>query len=184
LTLLEIRVKILTGLGKELAIVLRFFLIISLLVFFYPKHVKAVITDYHEDEQKAGTEQKKQKATDVMTIESLIETETIIIGEGRFQIIKPKIRIDEETMKILKGLKEAEKSLKSLVKERETLVGDFWGINITARRYDNIFDRRNYIRYKIVQTDKEIQKTKLKISNLKKELNTIKKLSAIRRGER
>jgi hypothetical protein len=156
-------------LGKKLAIVLRFFLLISLLIFFYPKHVQAVITGYIGDQQKAGTEQKKQKENEIMTTKSLTETETIIIGEGRFQIIKPKIKIDEETRKILKGLKEAEESLKSLMKEREILVGDFWGINITAHRYDNIFDRRNYIRYRIVQTDKEIQKT---------ELNQTKKPSA------
>ena len=161
-----------------MAIVLRFFILISLLISFYPKHIQASFTGYVEDGEKTQTEKKKQKANEIMKIRSLTETETIVIGEGRFYLIKPKLKIDDKMMKISKELKEAEESLKTLVKERDILVGDFWGINITARRYDNVFDRRNYIRYKIVQTDKKIKKTKFKISNLRKELNKQPKSSS------
>ena len=161
-----------------MAIMLRFFLLISILIFFYPKHVQAKFVGYIEDEQKTQTEKKKQKANEIMKIRNLTETERIVIGKGRFQLIKPKIRIDDEMMKILTELKEAEERLKILMKERDILVGDFWGINITARRYDNVFDRRNYIRFKIIQTDKKIKKTKLEISNIRKELNKLIKSSS------
>lgn len=161
-----------------MAVALRFFLLIYLLISFYPKHVQASFIGYAEDGEKTKTEQKKQKANEIMKIQSLTETEVIIIGEGQIQLIKPKLKIDDEMMKILKEVKETEECLKSLVKERETLVGDFWGINITAHRYDNIFDRRNYIRYKIMQADKKTKKTKLKISNLRKELNKLTKSSS------
>jgi len=163
-----------------MAIVLRFFLLSFLLISFYPKHVQAAFTSYLEDGEKAKTEKKKHKATEIMKIQSLMETEVIVIEEGQIQLIKPKLKIDDEVMKILKELKEAEERMKTIVKERETLVGDFWGINITAHRYDNIFDRRNYIRYKIMQADKKIKKTKLRISNLKTELNKLTKSSSMK----
>lgn len=70
--------------------------------------------------------------------------------------------------KIFKSLGEAKEYLKCLLKKREILVGDFFGINLTAYRYVNVFDRMSYIRYKIMHIDKEIKKTKLKISELRK----------------
>lgn len=162
----------------------RCLLIIYLLFFLYPNHIQVKFGGYVEDEERAQAEKKKNKTEKAMKIQSLTETEVIIIGEGQFKLIKPKVKIDEETAKILKELKETEECLKSLVKERKTLVGDFWGINITARRYDNIFDRRNYIRYKIMQTDKKIEKIEIKISNLKKELNKIKKPSPKKKSDK
>jgi len=167
-----------------MVIALRFFLLISFLISFYPNHFQAAFTGYLEEEEQAQAEKKKHKETEIMKIQSLTETEVIVIGEGQIQLIKPKIKIDDEKMKILKELKEAEECLKSLVKEREILVGDFWGINITAHRYVNIFDRRNYIRYKIMQTDKKIEKIEIKISNLKKELNKIKKPSPKKKSDK
>lgn len=160
-----------------MALAPRFFLLIYLMFSFYPNHVQAFFTGYVEDEEKTQTEKKKHKADEIMTIPSLTKTEVIVIRKGQIYLIKPKLKIDEKMMKILQELKEAEECLKSLVKERETLVGDFWGINITAYRYVNIFDLRNYIRYRIMQTDKKIEKTELKISNLRKELDKVKKSS-------
>ncbi|MBM3285631.1 MAG: hypothetical protein FJY81_07130 [Candidatus Aminicenantes bacterium] len=56
--------------------------------------------------------------------------------------------------------KEAEGYLLELERQRDTLVGDFFGINITARRYDMVFDRLGYIRYRIKQVDEEILRVK------------------------
>ena len=72
-------------------------------------------------------------------------------------------------------LKKAEECLDALVKERQIRGGDFWGINVTARRYDNVFDPRNYIRYKIMQVDKKTEATKLIICELRKKLDRVNK---------
>jgi len=70
--------------------------------------------------------------------------------------------------KDIQTLKEAEEYLEKLLKQRNILVGDFFGINQTAYRYALVFDHLGYIRYRIVQTDKEIKAIKQKISELKK----------------
>lgn len=75
-----------------------------------------------------------------------------------------------EDKKVFESLKEAEEYFRCLLKHRDVLVGDFYGVNITAYRYTNIFDRLGYIRYKIKQIDRKIKITKVKISELMKEL--------------
>lgn len=67
---------------------------------------------------------------------------------------------EEETQKGLRCRKEAEQYLKALEKQRETLVGDFFGINLTARRYDLVFDRLGFIRFRIKEVDEEIRRVK------------------------
>lgn len=69
--------------------------------------------------------------------------------------------------KIFQSLKEAEDYLQSLLKEREILTGDFYGINITAYRYSHIFYPLSYIGYRIKKIDEKIKKTKLQIDKLK-----------------
>ncbi len=93
------------------------------------------------------------------------------------EIFNKELRGDQSCLaskgkKIFKSLEEAEEYLRCLLKERKVLVGDFYGVNLTACRYVNIFGRMGYIRYKIKQIDKKIKKTKLKISELKKEKKT------------
>jgi hypothetical protein len=80
--------------------------------------------------------------------------------------------IDKFSLQWTKGkeietLKEAEEYLKELLKQRNILVGDFFGINQTGYRYALVFDRLGYIRYRIVKTDKEIKAIKQKIAELK-----------------
>ncbi len=75
-----------------------------------------------------------------------------------------------EGKRVFKNLEEAEKYHKCLLEERKILVGDFYGINQTAYRYVNIFNRLGYIRYKIAELDKKIKITRLSISELKKKL--------------
>ena len=69
-----------------------------------------------------------------------------------------------------KNLKEAEEYLKCLLKKRKVLVGDFYGVNLTAYRYVNIFDRLGYTRYKIAEIDIKIKRAKFAISKLEKKL--------------
>ncbi len=72
--------------------------------------------------------------------------------------------------KIFKSIEEAEEYLKCLLKEKEVLVGDFYGVNLTAYRYVNIFDRLGYIRFKIAEIDIKIKRAKFAISKLEKKL--------------
>ena len=78
--------------------------------------------------------------------------------------------LKNEERKIVNSLEEAEEYLESLQRKRKILEGDFYGVNLTAYRYVNIFDRLGYIRYRIVQIDKKIKDTKLEISELRKKL--------------
>lgn len=64
-------------------------------------------------------------------------------------------------------LKEVENRLTRLLKERDILTGDFYGINLTAYRYVNIFDRLGYIRCRITQIDREIKKIRLDLCEMK-----------------
>lgn len=78
-------------------------------------------------------------------------------------------RCNREAVRAFANFKEAEKFLECLEEERNVLVGDFYGINLTAYRYVNIFDRLGYIRYKIAELDKKIKRTKIAISRLREE---------------
>lgn len=81
------------------------------------------------------------------------------------EVFEPWMRYDKSCFQVLrkktfKNVKEAEEYLKCLKKQRDILVGDFYGINITAFRYVNIFDPLSYIRYKIMKVDKGIKEPK------------------------
>jgi len=77
------------------------------------------------------------------------------------------IKDQENRKKDFKNIEEAKKYLEGLIKEREILVGDFYGINITAYRYVNIFYPLGYIRYRIQKIDEEIVLVKKEIEKLK-----------------
>lgn len=70
--------------------------------------------------------------------------------------------------KAFKDRGEAEKYLECLLEERKVLEGDFYGLNLTAYRYVNIFYRRGYIRHKIFNIDKEIKRTKSALRDIEK----------------
>jgi hypothetical protein len=72
--------------------------------------------------------------------------------------------------KIFKNIEEAEEYLKCLLKEKEVLVGDFYGVNLTVYRYVNIFDRLGYIRFKIAEIDIKIKRAEFEISKLERKL--------------
>ncbi len=73
-----------------------------------------------------------------------------------------------EEEKAFKDRGEAEKYLECLLEERKVLERDFYGLNLTAYRYVNIFYRRGYIRHKIFNIDKEIKRTKSALCDLEK----------------
>ena len=174
-----------------MTIILRFLLLISLFLSIHANHVHAAFSRNIEDGEKIKTEKKNSKVNEILKIPNLIKTKTIVILEDQIYLSRPNGKVEnkifrsgfeenisyltEKRKRILKKLKEAEECLKCLLKEREIRVGDFWGINITAYRYVNIFDRRNYIRYKIMQIDKKIKKTKLKICKLRNKLEQLVK---------
>jgi len=165
---------------------IRFLLLISLFLSIHANHVHAAFSRNIEDAEKIKNEKKNSKVNEILKIPDLTETETIVILEDQIYLIRPKGKVEnkifrrmfeedqsylaEKRRKIFKKLKKAEEYLRCLLKEREIRIGDFWGINITAYRYVNIFDCRNYIRYRIMQIDKKIKKTKIKISELEKKM--------------
>jgi len=81
-----------------------------------------------------------------------------------------KEEIVSENEKKERMLSEIEATLGRLFKEKEILMGDFYGINITAYRYVNIFDRLGYIRFKIREIEKEIKILEHRILELKEKL--------------
>ena len=98
------------------------------------------------------------------------------INANHAHTVLPSYTEDGEGIKTeKKNLVEAEKHLKFLLKKRNVFVGDFYGVNLTAYRYVHVFHRMGYIRYKIIQIDKEIKKVKFKISEIKKKLSFSRK---------
>jgi len=75
----------------------------------------------------------------------------------------------EEKRRACKDLREYEECLRCLLKERDILVGDFYGINLRNYRYVNIFFPLGYISSRIAQVDKEIGKLKSEIDALRRE---------------
>jgi len=72
-----------------------------------------------------------------------------------------------DTLASFETVKEAEEYLQFLRKEKQKLEGDFYGINITAYRYVNIFYPLGYIRYKIKKIDEEMRRVESEIEKLK-----------------
>ncbi|MCX7973654.1 MAG: hypothetical protein N3B16_04050 [Candidatus Aminicenantes bacterium] len=58
---------------------------------------------------------------------------------------------------------ELEKKLEELKKQRDVLIGDFYGLNQQGYRYAFIFDRLGYIRYRIIKINEEIDQIQKKI---------------------
>lgn len=71
----------------------------------------------------------------------------------------------EPEARVFSSLEEAQEHLESLKKERQILEGDFYGINITVYRYENVFFRLGFIRYRIEKVDEEIIRTQEIIRN-------------------
>ncbi len=82
------------------------------------------------------------------------------LKDRRFEPVKELgVNQEEERPKLQRRLQELEK-------ERQVLVGDFYGLNQYGYRYAMVFDRLGFIRYRLHEVDEEIKviKKKLKIS--------------------
>ncbi len=80
--------------------------------------------------------------------------------KDRLLELKEELEISQEERQRL------HRRLQELEKERQVLVGDFYGLNQYGYRYAMVFDRLGFIRYRLHEVDEEIKviKKKLKIS--------------------
>ena len=164
--------------------IFRFLLLIMLSFFIHVNHAHTAMSRYAENGKGIKTEKKNPTTTGILTISNLNKNKTRGIQKDKSSLTEKERKAEHkmsrksfgkdqsclgENEKIFfKNLIEAEKHLKFLLRERDVLVGDFYGVNLTAYRYINIFHRLGYIRYRILQIDKEIRKLKFKISLMKK----------------
>ncbi len=133
-------------------------LFILILVSAYTNNVHEILSSYRDNREKTPISTlMKKEITDTQK------------NNNSFDKIEREIRNEqmENQCCLMKELRKAKEYLKCLLNERNVLIGDFYGVNITAYRYVNVFNRLGYIRYKIAIVEKEIEKTKLKISELK-----------------
>ena len=161
-----------------MTIISRFLLLILLILPTQANNIQAALSRNIKDGEKINIEKKNSPAKTIIKISDLKRTDTHGVqkdhtvlskseGRVRYKFKKSHCCLSEKEKKSFKNLKEAEECLKCLLKERKILVGDFYGLNLTAYRYVNIFHRIGYIRYRLIQIDKEIKKTKLEIYELR-----------------
>lgn len=142
-------------------------------------HVQADLSRNIEDGERIDMEKKNSLPNGTFNISNLKREDMSRFQKDQTSLSKSEEKIRsrfkkdpcfllEKEKENFKNLKEAEKYLQCLLKKREVLVGDFYGVNRVAYRYVNIFDRLGYIRYKIMRIDKEIKKTELEIYELRK----------------
>ena len=166
---------------KSIKIIVESLFLIPLLLAVPHSHVYASLSSdikveslsSKEKSSHGGEEAKVSKAKKVIIIGVPKDQESLTKPKGSIEIYKKGIKRDrsdsaEKEKKTFKTKEEAEEYLNCLLEERKVLEGDFFGINITAYRYVNIFYRRGYIGYKIFEIDKEIKRTKSAIRDLER----------------
>lgn len=166
---------------KSIKIIVESLFLIPLLLAVPHSHVYASLSSdikveslsSKEKSSHGGEEAKFSKAKKVIIIGVPKDQESLTKPKGSIGIYKKGIKRDrsdsaEKEKKTFKTKEEAEEYLSCLLEERKVLEGDFFGINITAYRYVNIFYRRGYIGYKIFEIDKEIKRTKSAIRDLER----------------
>ena len=159
--------------GKEIRIMVGFFLFVALFLSVSLRHIQA------SEPTKAGEKNllfrgKNSRGNRTVKVSKPRKIIVLTIPEGQKLLPEPRERGENELSpkgfqwgqscleeeKTFKDRGEAEKYLECLLEERKVLEGDFYGLNLTAYRYVNIFYRRGYIRQKIFNIDKEIKRTK------------------------
>jgi hypothetical protein len=150
-----------------MTILFRFLPFILLFLSILNTHVQPCSIKKAEKREKLEIEGKKSGEIEIEKISR--SKKIIMIGapENQASLIMLDREIDKEEIPF-KNLNEAQDYLRGLLKERKEFEKDFYGVNITAYRYANIFNRMGYIRYKISEIDKEIKKTRIEIDKLKK----------------
>jgi hypothetical protein len=165
--------------GKKIEIIIRF---LSLTALILSASLNPIHASGSTDIRDKNLLHQEKKSRSNQTAKVLEPKKIIIIGvpKGQESGIKPKERIDNKLSqkrfqwgqscltekKTFKDRGEAEVYLECLLEERNVLEGDFYGINLTAYRYVNIFYRRGYVQHKIFKIDREIKRTKSAIREL------------------
>lgn len=90
------------------------------------------------------------------------ELEELLFSEKE-KIIPVEIEWREELQEAERA--ELKKRLEELKKEKDILIGDFYGINQLGYRYAMVFDRLGYIRYRLKKVNEEIAEIEKKIKN-------------------
>lgn len=147
-------------------ILFRFLLFIFLFLFILINHVRAGPVNNVEKREKLEIWGKNLGANETAKSSTSKKIIMIDVSKDKASLIRLSRGIDKEE-RVFKNLKEAQDYLRSLLKKREEFEKDFYGVNITAYRYVNIFDCLGYIRYRISELDKEIKKTRSEINRFK-----------------
>jgi hypothetical protein len=167
--------------GKKIRIIIRFLLLTALFLSASLNRIQA------SGSTKAGEKnvlypEKNSRANQTVKVSKPRKIIPPSIARGQKSLPKPKERIENklsqkgfqwgesclEEEKTFKDRGEAGKYLQCLLEERKVLEGDFYGLNLTAYRYVNIFYRRGYIQHKIFNIDKEIKRTKSALRDTEK----------------
>jgi len=167
--------------GNKTKIKVGFFLLMALFLAASFRHVQA------SGPTKAGEKNllfqgKNSRAGQTIKISKPRKIIVLSIPEGQKSLPEPKERGENELSperfqwgqscleeeRTFKDRGEAEKYLECLLEERKVLEGDFYGLNLTAYRYVNIFYHRGYIQHKIFNIDKEIKRTKSALRDIEK----------------
>jgi hypothetical protein len=144
----------------------RFLLFILLFLFIFNNHVQAGAINNVEKREKLEIGEKNSGTKEIAKTSRSKKIIMIGVSKDKASLIMLSRGIDKEE-RAFKNLEEAQDHLRGLLKKREVFEKDFYGVNITAYRYANVFDRLGYIRYKISELDKEIKKTKSEINKFK-----------------
>lgn len=166
---------------KKIRIIFRFSFLTAIILYTSLNHIHA--SGFPDIMNKNLLYQEKNSLTDQTT--KVSEPKKIMVmsaPEGQKLLIRPRERIENRQSekgfqwgqsclkeeRTFKDRKEAEAYIYCLLEERKVLEGDFYGLNLTAYRYVNIFYRRGYIQHKIFNIDKEIKRTKSALRDTEK----------------
>lgn len=158
-----------------------FFLLMALFLYASLNRIQA------SEPTKAGEknllyQEKNSRAIQAVKVSMSKRIIVMSVPEGQKSLPEPKERRENKLSqkgfqwgqsclkeeKTFKDRGEAEIYLDCLLEERKVLEGDFYGLNLTAYRYVNIFYRSGYIRHKIFNIDKEIKRTKSALRDIEK----------------
>lgn len=166
---------------KKIKNIVKLLLLASLFLPVPHHHVQASASRDTRDKNLLHKE-KNSQLNETLKVSKPKKVIVISVPNGQKSLTKSKERIENRLSKrgfkwsqscltekeTFKNREEAEEYLECLLEERKILEGDFFGINLTAYRYVNIFYRMGFIRYKIFEIEKEIKRTKSVIRDLEK----------------
>jgi len=166
---------------KKIKNIVKLLLLASLFLSVPHHHVQASASKDTRD-KNLFHKGKNPQVNETLKVSKPKKVIVISVPNGQKSLTKSKERIENRLSKrgfkwsrscltekeIFKNREEAEEYLGCLLEERKVLEGDFFGINLTAYRYVNIFYRMGFIRYKIFEIEKEIKLTKSVIRDLEK----------------